>query len=97
MKDAGKHPARPVISLGPDFDALEDEFIESEWMRKGQRGSNSGKNHNFNLDKKIIVCLGEFWNPDKIQKLQDEINKFTVPDNYIPMKVDDCIAVQRRV
>ena len=90
-------PSRPVISLGPDFDALENEFVESKWMRKRQRGSDSGKIYISNLDKKIIVCLGVFWNPDKIQKLQHEINKFTVPDNYIPMKVDDSIAVQRRV
>jgi len=49
---------------------FEDRFIKEEWTRKGER---NGK-------------IGEFWNPSKLEKLQEELEAASVPEDFISMK-----------
>ena len=39
---AHKHPGREIVDLGPDFAAIVDDFIETEWVKDGMREGKIG-------------------------------------------------------
>ena len=85
---AHKHPGREIVDLGPDFAAIVDDFIETEWVKEGMRDGKIGIYLMFYISTCYkYCCAGEFWNKSKLDLVQAELDKWAVPQDYISMRV----------